>query len=76
MNFKILGLNLDIKWENKAKNFLKIEQLLKDKTADLFLLPEMFSTGFSMNPKQIADRNQESLEWMQVHETAERIRTQ
>lgn len=65
MNFKILGLNLDIEWENKAKNFLKIEQHLEGKTADLFLLPEMFSTGFSMNPERIADRNQESLEWMQ-----------
>lgn len=63
-NLKICGLNHNIIWENKNANFKIIEKKLQNETADLFLLPEMFSTGFSMNPKHIADRNNESLNWM------------
>lgn len=62
--FTILGLNLDIEWENKNANFQKIEIAFKDKKADLFLLPEMFATGFSMNAQKIADENEETLNWM------------
>ncbi len=47
-----LGLiQLDIIWENKEKNFQKVETLIKNKERkDLIVLPEMFNTGFSMNP--------------------------
>ena len=61
---KISGLNLDITWKNKTENFNKIEESLNDVTADIFLLPEMFSTGFYMKPEEIADRNEETLNWM------------
>ncbi len=61
---KIEGLNLDIKWKAKALNYQQIEEDLRDREADLFLLPEMFATGFSMEPEEIADRNEESLAWM------------
>lgn len=43
---------LDIVWENKAANFERVESLLaKTPVApgSLFILPEMFSTGFSLN---------------------------
>lgn len=62
---KIIGLNLDISWKNKQSNFNKIEQQLKDVEADIFLLPEMFSTGFCMDAEEVADKNQETLFWMQ-----------
>lgn len=62
--FIILGLNLDIEWEDKYLNFSRIEKTFEKKKADLFLLPEMFATGFSMNAHKIADRNNETLEWM------------
>jgi predicted amidohydrolase len=61
---KIAGLNLDIVWKNKTENFQLIEKELQNQEADLFLLPEMFSTGFCMDASEVADRNQESLEFL------------
>ena len=61
---KIAGLNLDISWKNKEKNFRQSENELTSTDADLFLLPEMFSTGFCMEAEEVADRNHESLTWM------------
>ena len=61
---KIVGLNLDISWKNKDDNFSKIEKVFLDQEADVFLLPEMFSTGFCMGAEEIADRNEETLKWM------------
>lgn len=61
---KIVGLNLDIIWKNKAENFKIIEQELQNLEADLFLLPEMFSTGFCMEASEVSDRNEESLAFL------------
>jgi len=47
-----LGLQLDIVWEDKAANLTKVRRLLsaaKPKSGTLIVLPEMFSTGFTMN---------------------------
>lgn len=63
-DLKISGLNLDIVWKNKNENFKNITESLTDITSDLFLLPEMFSTGFYMKPAEIADQDEETLEWM------------
>jgi predicted amidohydrolase len=62
---KITGLNLDIVWKNKEKNFKVIENELHRQEADIFLLPEMFSTGFCMDASEVADLNYESLEFLQ-----------
>ncbi|MDH6251470.1 omega-amidase [Chryseobacterium sp. H1D6B] len=61
---KIKGLNLDIIWKNKKGNFQLIEEQLKNEEADIFLLPEMFSTGFCMDASEVSDRNEESLEFL------------
>jgi len=61
---RIAGLNLDIVWKNKSENFQLIEKGLENIEADLFLLPEMFSTGFCMDADEVSDRNQESLEFL------------
>lgn len=63
-NLKVFGLNLDIAWKDKNANFEQIESLLADVHSDIIILPEMFSTGFYMKPVEIADRNDESLNWM------------
>ena len=63
-SIRIAGLNLDIIWKNKEANFQLIEQELSSVEADLFLLPEMFSTGFCMEADEVADRNKETLKWM------------
>lgn len=61
---KIIGLNLDVIWNEKFKNFAQIEQKMKNISGDLLVLPEMFSSGFCMNPELIADKNNETLNWM------------
>lgn len=61
---KITGLNLDIIWKNKEQNFQRIKKELENQEADLFLLPEMFSTGFCMEASEVSDRHQESLEFL------------
>lgn len=58
---KIAGLNLDIIWKNKNENFQLIESRFESVEADIFLLPEMFSTGFCMDAAEVSDRNEESL---------------
>ena len=54
-------------WENPTANLKRFNEklrLLKGQT-DLVLLPEMFSTGFSMNPKKIAvEEGGKALDWM------------
>lgn len=61
---KVVGLNLDIIWKKKTENFARIESELLNVEADLFLLPEMFSTGFCMDASEVSDRNNESLQFL------------
>lgn len=59
-------LQQDIEWANPSANCLKAEGALLSATkSDLYVLPEMFSTGFATEPKGIAEANEESLHWMQ-----------
>src|SRR5262245_24905310 len=48
---QVIGVQLDIAWEDPAANFAKVQQLLSDGVApgSLVVLPEMFTTGFTMN---------------------------
>ncbi len=65
---KIALFQLDLFWENPEKNRFSIEQKLAnlDKDTDIVVLPEMFDTGFSMNPFLLAENRQESaISWMQ-----------
>lgn len=61
---KVTGLQYDIFWKNKAENFAQIQRLLEHEVADLFVLPEMFSTGFCMDAEEIADENEEALSFL------------
>ena len=61
---KIKALNLDIVWKDKNENFKLIESELQSQDADLFLLPEMFSTGFCMDADEVSDKNEESLAFL------------
>ena len=46
---KIAIAQLDIIWEDKEENFKKVEKLAQNaKGCDVLVLPETFSTGFSM----------------------------
>ena len=49
---RIYGIQADLEWEDKDANFTKIRSLLDDENIQpesLIVLPETFSTGFSMN---------------------------
>ena len=63
-SLKITGLQYDIVWKDKKQNFVHIEKMLASEVADLFLLPEMFPTGFCMDVEEIADAEGEVLEAM------------
>ncbi|OYU85281.1 MAG: amidohydrolase [Flavobacterium sp. BFFFF2] len=69
MPFTIALLSFDLVWEQPAANRLYLDTQLEALPAgvDLVVLPEMFSTGFSMNPEKIAELHQDSetLGWMQ-----------
>lgn len=63
---KIVILQTDIYWANPKKNLERAEEMLKKYAeVDLFVLPEMFSTGFCTQPQGIAEPvESESLVWM------------
>jgi len=48
-------VQFDPVWEDVEANLKRLTVLLKDNTADLIVLPEMFSTGFSMNVSKLAE---------------------
>ncbi len=42
-------------WENAEANLEYLSDLLQDNTSDLIVLPEMFTTGFTMNAAALAE---------------------
>lgn len=56
----------DIIWEDKQANLVRYEQLIRGLPAgQVVVLPEMFSTGFSMQPAQLAENmDGVSVTWM------------
>ena len=55
-------------WENPAANRSMFEEKIKQlpATVDLIILPEMFTTGFTMNPQNIAaEEGHKTVTWMQ-----------
>jgi omega-amidase len=68
-NFSISLIQSEIIWERVEDNrehFGKLIMACPDGT-DLIILPEMFSTGFSMNAQQIAEKyseNMPTIKWM------------
>lgn len=63
----ITTIQTDLVWEEKEKNLDLLERKIVsiDGKAEVVVLPEMFSTGFSMNPKKLAeDMAGPSLQWM------------
>ena len=53
---KITVIQQDIAWKDVETNIAKLEQLVsKAEKADLYLFPEMCSTGFCMQPQGVAE---------------------
>ncbi|MDT8346195.1 MAG: amidohydrolase [Flavobacteriaceae bacterium] len=54
-------------WHNPLANKKQIESMLKGLKTDLVILPEMFSTGFSMEAASLAETSDgETIRWMQA----------
>jgi predicted amidohydrolase len=63
---KVAIIQKDLVWQNAKQNRLNLDALFSEINAvDLIVLPEMFTTGFSMLPKPIAETMQgETVRWM------------
>ena len=65
---KIALIQSSLFWENPQTNRNYFEEKINaiSENIDLIVLPEMFSTGFTMNPKAVAETMQgETVLWMQ-----------
>lgn len=57
-NLKISLIQSNLHWENKEENIKMFNQKIAQiSDSDIILLPEMWSTGFSMNPQLLANEN-------------------
>ncbi len=55
---RITTIQTDLIWQNKAANLEKMDKILRGSLrgeTDLIVLPEMFTTGFSMSPETLAE---------------------
>lgn len=65
---KIALIQSDLYWEDASKNKKNFESIINeiDSSINLIVLPEMFSTGFTMNASEVAETMQgETVLWMQ-----------
>lgn len=66
-DLKVTTIQSQLHWENVDANLQMFAQKLKPLSAqtDLIILPEMFTTGFSMNAKKLAeDMNGQTMDWL------------
>jgi len=66
---KIALVQAPLIWENPKQNRNYFEEKINSisETIDLIVLPEMFTSGFTMNPKSVAESMQgETVSWLQV----------
>ncbi len=64
---KIALVQTEIIWENAEQNRMRYSKKLEaiSESVDLIILPEMFTTGFSMQPNDIAETMEgDTLKWM------------
>ena len=67
MNLSISIIQTNLLWEDKAGNLEHFQRKIEgaDSNTDLIILPEMFTTGFSMNPKPFAEKmTGQTVNWM------------
>ena len=65
---KVTLLQTDIQWAQAEQNILQAERMMAENPgSDLYVLPEMWSTGFATEPHHIAheEHANTALQWMQ-----------
>ena len=63
----ITTIQSSLHWENKEANLSMFEKKIGsiEEETEIVVLPEMFSTGFSMNPEKLAETmDGETVQWM------------
>ncbi|WP_196884899.1 amidohydrolase [Aureivirga sp. CE67] len=68
MELKVSYIQTELFWENKQKNLEMFSEKIAsiEEETDIIILPEMFTTGFSMDPDYFAEEmSGNSVEWMQ-----------
>jgi omega-amidase len=65
-NIKICIIQADIIWQNSPANIKKFSRMIDSAGhVDIIILPEMFTTGFSMQPENLKESmDGESVSWM------------
>ncbi len=74
MNISII--QTDLHWESPSKNREMFDERIStiESDIDLIVLPEMFSTGFSMSPENLAEKWQgPTVKWMQRVATSKKV---
>jgi len=64
----VVGIQANLIWENPQENLMFFENKIKKLSpeTDLVILPEMFTTGFTMTPERVAETmDGKSILWMQ-----------
>ena len=72
----ITTIQTDLRWEDKTANLRHFEARIDAITAptEIVILPEMFSTGFSMQPQRLAETMEgPTIRWMQEIAARKRI---
>lgn len=67
LNLNLTIIQTDLAWENAALNLKNFEHKINSLTAptDIIVLPEMFTTGFAMQPEHLAETmNGATVNWM------------
>ena len=66
LELKVAIIQKDLVWQNAHQNRLNLDVMFsKLDSVDLIVLPEMFTTGFSMKPKPIAETmDGKTVNWM------------
>lgn len=65
----------DLAWEDKASNLQMLqEKIMALPFTEIVVLPEMFSTGFSMSPERLAETMEgDTVQWMKKMAAAKKI---
>lgn len=67
-NLKVSLVQIPLIWESPEDNRAQIEELISKhaEKSDVFILPEMFTTGFTMSPEVTEEysENSETISWM------------
>ena len=61
----IAAIQYDVVWADPEANLQRLSRMMDEtEKADIYVLPEMFSTGFAVSPEGIAETCNTSLDWM------------